>query len=512
LPGGVTISDAVHGAVRHRVAASFEDLGEQQVKNIVDPVRAFRVLGADARVQGTQKARPPMSLDLSKNRATAYALGHPTLAAVVAGVVVVVLGLALAGKIWNSVPAASPPAMSVAVMPLAAPSGDASLAHRADGWTRELTSMLALTSTAITVVPVPERQAPSGAQGNQSKSDLTRALNVRYWLEGDARSGADGVLLSVRLLDGATSKQVWSGTTNVKATDTTGAEMRALRKAAGRISGSLFQVEVRRAMAESLGDATAMEYWLRAESVNPQEAGTLQKAMEAQRLYEEALRRDPHLAPALLGLGGALLAEIDNSPNVDRDRVVRRLDELSSMAMKLNGAHPDVWGLRAAALSYLGRWDAALAASEQEGRLDPHSNRSVWLAWVLTNQVARPSEGLALIEQLIAADPPGGFGEMRVGCEAHLLLGQYEQAITRCEKARGLNSDDWWVDLFLAAAYGHRGETPKAAAAIAEALRLVPGYSVARLKANGYSLNPAFIRLAEEHFYSGLRKAGLPEK
>ena len=43
VPGGITISDAVQGAVRNRIAASFEDLGEQQVKNIVDPVRAFRV-------------------------------------------------------------------------------------------------------------------------------------------------------------------------------------------------------------------------------------------------------------------------------------------------------------------------------------------------------------------------------------------------------------------------------------------------------------------------------------
>ena len=46
LPGGVTVSDAVQGAVRHRVAARFEDLGEQQVKNIADPVRAYRVLAA----------------------------------------------------------------------------------------------------------------------------------------------------------------------------------------------------------------------------------------------------------------------------------------------------------------------------------------------------------------------------------------------------------------------------------------------------------------------------------
>src|SRR5215831_3224754 len=47
LPGGVTVSDAVYGAVRNRVSARFEDLGEQQVKNITDPVRVFRVSAAD---------------------------------------------------------------------------------------------------------------------------------------------------------------------------------------------------------------------------------------------------------------------------------------------------------------------------------------------------------------------------------------------------------------------------------------------------------------------------------
>src|SRR5512134_2384489 len=47
-PGGVAISDAVQGAVRGKVPASFEDRGEQQVKNIPHPVRAFAVRAAGA--------------------------------------------------------------------------------------------------------------------------------------------------------------------------------------------------------------------------------------------------------------------------------------------------------------------------------------------------------------------------------------------------------------------------------------------------------------------------------
>jgi len=46
-PGGVTVSDAVRGAVREKVGATFEDQGEQKVKNIEDPVRAFRLRARD---------------------------------------------------------------------------------------------------------------------------------------------------------------------------------------------------------------------------------------------------------------------------------------------------------------------------------------------------------------------------------------------------------------------------------------------------------------------------------
>ena len=45
-PGGVAVSDAVQCAIRKRLTATFDDLGEQQVKNIAEPVRAYRVYDA----------------------------------------------------------------------------------------------------------------------------------------------------------------------------------------------------------------------------------------------------------------------------------------------------------------------------------------------------------------------------------------------------------------------------------------------------------------------------------
>ena len=55
-PGGVCVSDAVECAVRHRVAARFEDLGEQTLKNMAEPVRAYRMRRA---LPAAAPRRPP---------------------------------------------------------------------------------------------------------------------------------------------------------------------------------------------------------------------------------------------------------------------------------------------------------------------------------------------------------------------------------------------------------------------------------------------------------------------
>jgi tetratricopeptide (TPR) repeat protein len=124
----------------------------------------------------------------------------------------------------------------------------------------------------------------------------------------------------------------------------------------------------------------------------------------------------------------------------------------------------------------------------------------------------RPSEALTLVNQAIAMDPQGNPAQLPMACEAQLLLGQYGQAIASCEKAKGSSGESWMVDLFLAAAYGQLGDARKAAAAKDAVLRSIPGYTIAVHKARGYSASPEYARLAEEHLYAGLRKAGFAEK
>jgi tetratricopeptide (TPR) repeat protein len=121
---------------------------------------------------------------------------------------------------------------------------------------------------------------------------------------------------------------------------------------------------------------------------------------------------------------------------------------------------------------------------------------------------------LPLIDRVLAMDPSSletGFA-LRNRCEAHLLLGQIEQAIAACERARGLTKDDLFIALFLAAAYANHGDMAKAAAIREDVLRIVPGYTIAQLRAKRYSDHPEYKRIARKYWYEGLRKAGFPDQ
>jgi tetratricopeptide (TPR) repeat protein len=91
------------------------------------------------------------------------------------------------------------------------------------------------------------------------------------------------------------------------------------------------------------------------------------------------------------------------------------------------------------------------------------------------------------------------------------LLGQYDDAIAACEKAIGQTGVEFDIAYFLAAAYAHQGFAEKAAEETAKILRRSPGLTIAKLRAKRYSAHPEYVRLAEMHWYSGLRKAGIPE-
>jgi adenylate cyclase len=172
-PGSVAISEAVRGAIKGRVRAGFEDLGEQQVKNIGDAVRAFRVA--------------PVS------DATNASAALP--------------GSALSPAEAATVPAQLDTLPGIAVLPFTSPPDDAEQGLIADGLADDIIGTLA-SVRGLLVIARSSTFTYKGA-GTDART-VGRELGVRYVVEGSLRVVAQRMRLNVRLIDCSTNGSLWS--------------------------------------------------------------------------------------------------------------------------------------------------------------------------------------------------------------------------------------------------------------------------------------------------------------
>jgi TolB-like protein len=508
-PGGICVSRVVRDQVLDKLSFTFEDLGAQTVKNIARPVEVYRVeLGREGETSPAAK---------QERRRWDWLMRSGRWRWLAAGVLVLgAAGIALwtPPRSWNTATVAAPPAMSVAVAPLAAPGGNADVSQLAETLTHNIATRLTReggwgTSPRARVTLIDA----AAAKGGVAPSELARRLNVRYVLEGELRGSGNGYALNLRLVEGSTVGQVWSQRDQWQDDDISAESSTKLRNLTADLRAALQGAETRRIVAKRLADLSAMELVLRAIDLSQRDQ-SLAGTIEARKLIDEAVRRQPDLVPALIT--GALLAdhELDVDPDAShRDRILREYEQYADRAITLDQTDAVPWDFRSAVLMYLGRWDSALQANAMAIKLAPQkADPYLTRAWLM-NMTGRPAEALPLIDRGLALDPdPCNACGQRMACEAHLLLGQADQAIATCEQARGISKNDLIIDLFLVAAYANHGDLARASLAKADVLRIVPSYTVAQLRAKRYSDHPDYQRLAEKYWYEGLRKAGIPEK
>ena len=123
---------------------------------------------------------------------------------------------------------------------------------------------------------------------------------------------------------------------------------------------------------------------------------------------------------------------------------------------------------------------------------------------------ARPADAMALVDRALVAATRHAWA-VEVACEAHVCAGKPSRRSAACEKASDARISGRSILRWQPCMAKH-GDVAKAAAAMTEVRRTVPGLTIAQLRAKRVSDNPEFLKLAEQNWYEGLRKAGLPEK
>ncbi len=496
-PGGICVSGSVREQVHGTVDVGFEDIGEQQVKNIARPIRAFavRLGGAD----NAASARATLSLLKRLQRRRWLIAGTAVLVAIA------IAGVLVQNDLKSSPAVPAPAPFSMAILPFSAPSGLAADEQVADRLTQDLTTALGRWPLAT----VASRGAVAVYKGKAVDARTAgRDLNVRHVVEGEVgRVGDKTTVVTLRAIDAATGAQAWSDRmefdTGLLAAEPTALLMRTY----AHLRGGIFNVEMRRAVREPA--ANALNFTLRGEAAWSAPSEKLKGIREARRLYDEALRLDPSYVPALAFKVDALHWELYEDLDADRGKIVAEMDDLSRRAVALERENRLVWDTRSEALRWLNRWDEAMAASAQAKLLEPANYGSLYAdAWLLYS-MGRPAESLKLLERATAIDPPGDATNL---CRVNLMLGRYSEAIPACEKAAALDDATWHNQVLLVAASAQSGDMAKSAVAKAELLKRQPGFSIAKDKAALLSAHPDYLKMLEAHYYPGLRKAGIPER
>lgn len=350
-PGGIFISGSVHDQVHNRLDLAFEDLGEQQVKNIAKPVRVYRiVLGQVA--TGTFPA--------SSTKSSRW----PVVAAV--GVVVIALAAGLfAWQPWvTRVEPASvekmrfplPEKPSIAVLPFDNLSGDPKQEYFSDGMTESII-------TALSKIPRMFVIAPNSTFTYKGKAvkvqKVAEELGVRYVLEGSMQRSENRVRITAQLIDALTGRHIWAEQYDRELKDIFALQDDVAQNVVTALEVKLTEGEQARLWRGQTTNTEAYEYFVRGGDLFRR----LTKAdnAESRRLMEKALALDPGFAAAWIGVARTLQLDAQFGWTTDRRQSMIRARKYVQKSLALDDTQAESYAVMSRLALIAKQHDQALA-------------------------------------------------------------------------------------------------------------------------------------------------------
>jgi adenylate cyclase len=459
--GGICISGTVYDQVKGRLKAVFEFLGEQQVKNMAEAVRAYRIRPVAA-AEGPSVAAP----------ATSAAL-------------------------------ALPDKPSIAVLPFNNMSGDPEQDFFADGVVEAVTATLSRIRSFFVIA----RNSAFRYKGRAiDVAQVGRELGVRYVLEGSVQKAGGRVRITVQLIDATSGAHVWADRVDGTLEDVFELQDRITERVAGAIQPSIRLAEIERARRKRPQDLGAYDYTMRA---MPQ-VWALEKEASAQalELLAQALAIDPEY-PLALSLSGWCHAQLAVYNWTDDIEVARR-DGLryAEKAAEQGGEDPLILAVLGAVHTVLRNQGTARIMLERAVAIDPNAAWA-WsrLGWV-ENYSDRPEHALPHFERALRLSPldPMNFNNYVGMGSAHEVAGRYDEAIACYQRALQERPHAYWILRNLASSLAGAGHMDEAAVEFKRLMTAYPDLTAEKFK-KAMVFSPATL----ERMCANLRKLGLPE-
>jgi TolB-like protein/Flp pilus assembly protein TadD len=463
-PGGICISSSAYDQVRGKVPVEFTDLGEQTLKNIARPIRAYALVrdGFDARRQA--ESTTPSS------------------------------------------PVA--PRLSIVVLPFANIGGGPDQDYFADGVTENLTTDLSRISGAFVIA----RNTAFTFRGKAiDVRKLGRELNVRYVLEGSMQRGGNRLRVNVQLIDAETCNHLWAERFEKPVADLFDMQDEIVSRLANTLDEQLIVAEARRAERSLHPDAMDLVFQGRAcfnKGLTPD------YMTQARRFFEKAMALDPENIEAMVGsamvdvaLGTALMTD---------DLAGRFVAAETTSAKVLSLAPNHAWAHLVLGIIriYTRRVAEGIAECEHALALDRNLANAHALIGFAQYLLGRGAETEAHINEALRLSPRDTNAHrwfVWVGL-AKAQLNADGEAVVWLRRAIDVNRNYSIAHFDLAAVLARLGELDHARAAVQAGLVLDPTFTIRRLRAssNVWSDNPTYLA-GRERNGEGMRMAGVPE-
>jgi adenylate cyclase len=455
-PGGILISEKVYSEVEGKLDAGFEDRGEQHLKNIAKPIRAYAVrAGAYGARIDRLSAAPPL-----------------------------------------------PDKPSIAVLPFENMSGDPEQEYFADGMVEEIITALSRFKWLFVIA----RNSSFTFKGQAVDiKEVGRRLGVRYVLEGSVRKAAGKVRITGQLIDAVTGTHIWADRFERDLTDVFALQDEVTVAVVSAIEPKLLQTEIAMAMRRRPENLTAYDFCLRA--MQQFYLATREGVAEALRLAHRALELDPRFGFAAAMAGACHMRNVlwgyAIDPQFERKEAVRLL----RLALSVDNGDPETLAYAAVTSAFMvGDSESEIEMADRAVALNPNS----YDAWYCRGWVYRVAglqeEAVRSFERGMRMSPVDpqlhqSFAGMGL---AFIELGRFDEAIVAGKKAQRQNPSFPIAYRCLAAAFAHLGRDAEAREAAARLLEVDPAFTISAWIARGGQSNAKLLM-------EGLRKAGLPE-
>lgn len=457
-PGGICVTGIVRDQTDGRIDADFEDLGEQQVKNIQRPVRVFRV----ALPEAPGEAGAPV---IDSTRGT--------------------------DRVQRP---------SIAVLPLINMSGDAEQNFFADGLTEDIVTALSRFHQLFVI----SRNSSFAFKGKSVNTrDVARELGVRYVVEGSVRKAGRRVRVTVQLIDADRDMHVWADRYDRDLEDIFAIQDELTAAIVATVSGRVEAATEKTLGRKPTDNMAAYECVLNGKLLHHR--STPEDNLRAQQLLDKSIELDPDYAHAHAWKACVLGQAWINGWCEDGEAAWKGIVRETRRALDLDDADSDVHRIMASICLINADFDRARYHQQRGLALNPNNDLLVVQQGEFLTWNGEPEEGIDWIRQAIRLNPyhPERFWS-HLG-RAYFVARRYEEAVEAFKRLTEPNVDQHSL---MAAAYAYLDDEAAAKRHADAVLSAAPDFSTER----HLGLTTRYRHEGDrQHHAEGLLRAGLPE-